>query len=486
MIFIMLVQLYTSRVVFNILGIQDYGIYNIVASIIVSLSFITTPMSSATQRFISFELGKKNISKISKIFSSSILIYLAFSFIIILIAETIGIWFLNNKINIPHERMHAANVIYHFTIITFVLNVINIPFNSVIIAYERMSFYSIISIFEVITKLIMAMLLIKIQYDKLIIYGILLTAITLSINSFYILYCKKYIKDIKYIKVKDTKLLKDIMSFSGWSMFGSLSNVSTEQGIGFLLNVFFGVTVNAAIGISSQVSMAINQFVGNFQTAFRSQLVQRYATGNNIKGLHNLIFSCSKYSFFLLFVIVCPISINLHYLLTLWLGNIPDHTINFCYLMIICCLLEAISAPLWITIQATGKIRIYQICISLLMISNLFFSYIFLKHNFYPEIVFLIKIFLTTIYLVYRIYYTKKLVNFAITDYLKSVILPITIILFITVISYFMVYNFITKNAYITTVISLIIYSAVVWIIGLKTEEKTKIKSIIKRIIHEH
>ena len=280
MIVIMLVQLYTSRVILQTLGVEDYGIYNIVAATVVSLSFITGPLSAATQRFLNFELGKKNNQRIKDIFSTSLLVYVLLSIIIIAIAETLGLWFLNSKMEIPTNRLHAANWVFQCSILTFVINILNIPFNSAIIAYEKMSFFAYVSIFEAIARLGSVFVLLFYRGDKLILYSILIVCVTLSVTTIYKIYCNKHLQDIKINFIKDKCLLKQLLSFSGWSLFGSIASMSADQGLNLLLNLFWGVTVNAAMGISAQVSAAINQFVTNFQTAFRPQLIKSYAEKN--------------------------------------------------------------------------------------------------------------------------------------------------------------------------------------------------------------
>ena len=437
MIVIMLVQLYTSRVILQTLGVEDYGIYNIVAATVVSLSFITGPLSAATQRFLNFELGKKNNQRIKDIFSTSLLVYVLLSIIIIAIAETLGLWFLNSKMEIPTNRLHAANWVFQCSILTFVINILNIPFNSAIIAYEKMSFFAYVSIFEAIARLGSVFVLLFYRGDKLILYSILIVCVTLSVTTIYKIYCNKHLQDIKINFIKDKCLLKQLLSFSGWSLFGSIASMSADQGLNLLLNLFWGVTVNAAMGISAQVSAAINQFVTNFQTAFRPQLIKSYAE-KNMAYLHNLICQSCKFSFLLLYIIICPILFNLDFILHLWLGNnVPEHTTNFCSLMLIYALIESLSAPLWITVQATGQIKTYQICISSLIFANIIFSYFFLKSGFTPETVLIIKTCMATTYLALRLYFMKRMIQLKLKTFFKKTLAPILAISSIYIISTF-------------------------------------------------
>lgn len=488
MVVIMLVQLYTSRVILQTLGVEDYGIYNIVGAVVISLSFITGPLSTATQRFLSFELGKKNTGRIKDIFSMSLIVYGILSIILLIVAETVGLWFLNHKMDIPADRLYAANWVFQCSIITFIINILNIPFNSAIIAYEKMSFYAYISIFEAIAKLAIVYFLLLYTQDKLILYGILVVIVTLSVTTIYKLYCGKYLKDIKIHFVKDKQLLKQLLSFSGWSLFGAVASMSADQGLNLLLNLFFGVTVNAAMGIANQVSAAVNQFAINFQTAFRPQIVKSYAEGN-MEYLHQLICRSSKFSFLLLFMVVCPIFFNIEFILHLWLGdNIPQYTADFCKLMLIYALIESLSAPLWMTIQATGKIKTYQLCISLLMFSNIVLSYVFLRFGFLPSIALYIKSIMAVLYLCFRTYIIKKAIQLPIMIFFKHTIFPIAIISAVDIILILLIEmesNFCSYILRIITssIIFFIIHIILTYNIGLKRNEKQKINTYIKSFI---
>lgn len=474
---IMLVQLYTSRVILQTLGVEDYGIYNIVGAVVISLSFITGPLSTATQRFLSFELGKKNTERIKDIFSMSLIVYGILSIILLIVAETVGLWFLNHKMDIPADRLYAANWVFQCSIITFIINILNTPFNSAIIAYEKMSFYAYISIFEAIAKLAIVYFLLLYTQDKLILYGILVVIVTLSVTTLYKLYCGKYLKDIKIHFVKNKQLLKQLLSFSGWSLFGSIASMSTEQGLNLLLNLFFGVTVNAAMGIANQVSAAVNQFVINFQTAFRPQIVKSYAEGN-IEYLHQLICRSSKFSFLLLFMIVCPIFLNINFILCLWLGNnVPQYTSEFCKLILIYAMIESLSAPLWMTVQATGKIKTYQLGISTIMSFNLISSYILLRKGFSPEIVLTVKCILSLIYLIFRIYTVQKQTNLKIKTFICQTLIPISssmVLTFVPIIASQYVFQLNTK---FYSAIAFVFYLASIWIFGLTNNEKKQLIS---------
>ena len=478
---IMLVQLYTSRVILQTLGVEDYGIYNIVGAVVVSLSFITGPLSSATQRFLSFELGKKNTGHIKDIFSISLIVHAILSILILALAETIGLWFLNNKMEIPPERLYAANWVFQCSILTFIINILNTPFNSAIIAYEKMSFYAYISIFEALARLAVVYFLLLTNSDKLIVYGILIVAVTLSVTTLYMLYCRKHIKDIKIHWVKDKQLLKLLLSFSGWSLFGAIANMSADQGLNLLLNLFFGVTVNAAMGIANQVSAAVNQFVTNFQTAFRPQIVKSYAEGN-MEALHLLSCRSSKFSFLLLFMVVCPVYFNIDYILQLWLGaNVPQYTADFCRLILICALIESLSAPLWMTVQATGRMKKYQLGISTLMSLNLIISYILLKKGAYPEAVLMVKCGLSIAYLIFRLYVNQRQIKLRIQMFACKTLIPIGITTCVTLASIIICQHFVYLKNWIYIGITIILYGIYAWLFALSKGERVYLINLSRK-----
>lgn len=279
MLLSMIVSLYTSRVVLNILGVEDYGIYNVVGGVVVLFSFLNNAMASATQRFLNFELGRGDVLEVKRIFSISMTSYICIALLVLFLSETVGLWFFNTQLNIPSSRIDAASWVYQMSIFTFCFSILRIPYNASVIAYERMSFFAYISIIEVLMKLLIVYLLVLGSIDKLILYAILIFVVTVLVNAIYQFYCKHMFEICTYSFFWDKILFKKIIGFSGWSLFGSLANMSAQQGVNFLLNIFYGVTVNAAVGIANQVSSAIYAFISNFQTAFNPQLIKSYASG---------------------------------------------------------------------------------------------------------------------------------------------------------------------------------------------------------------
>lgn len=478
---IMLVQLYTSRIVLNSLGIKDYGIYNIVGSIIIAFNFISIPLSTATQRFYNYELGKNNIDNVNKVFNLSLLIYGLIATILICIVEICGQWFIYNKMSLPLDRLDAALWTFHFSIFAFAISLLRTPFESLIIAHEKMSIYAYIGVIDAILKLLNAFSLMYIATDKLKLYAVNQFLITIIGFIIIFFYDKRKFKYIKIQKVYDKDMFKSLISFSGWSLFGSIAVMLSNQGLNVLLNVFFGVAVNAAMGIASQVNASIQQFVGNFQVAFRPQIVKQFSS-NQLSSLRLLIMNSSKYSFLLLYFLVCPLSFNISFILKVWLGNVPEYASEFCVLMMIYALLESLSAPMWMTIQATGNIKKYQIIISCVMAMNIIFSYIFLKIGFPPVVVLEIKCCLDICYLVIRLFFIHKKIKFSIKEYIKNVGFPLLSIVLITCISVLIVHYY-TYEGWIRIAISVIVFTIAfipaVYFIGLNNSEKTTVKKMI-------
>lgn len=426
----MLVGLYTSRIILNALGVEDYGIYNIVGSFIIAFTFISGPLGTATQRFLTFELGKGSEGRLNKVFNLSFYTYICLSILLLGVIEIAGTWFLNNKMQMPLERHDAAFFAFQMSVFTLLLNLLKTPFESLIIAYERMSFYAYISIADVLLKLLNAFLLLYVSFDKLKIFAVNMLIISAIILCVTALYCRWKFKAVSIQSPQknwDLPLFKELIGFSGWSLFGSFASMSANQGLNLLLNLFFGVVVNAAMGIASRVNTAVVQFVNNFQVAFRPQLVKYYAQGN-IESLKELIISTSKYSYLLLFAIVCPVCFNMEYLLKIWLKNPPEYAAEFSILMLIYAMLETLSAPMWMTVQATGKIKRYQIVISSVISLNIVFSYIFLKAGFGPTTVLAIKCCLDIAYLIVRLIFMKAKIDFSIKEFMRKTILPIFIV----------------------------------------------------------
>ena len=331
----MIVSLYTSRVVLSTLGVEDYGLYNVVGGIVVVLSFLNSAIAGATQRYLNFEMGRGGSVALKRVFSTSLLIHFIVSGVILLMAETLGLWFLNNHMVIAEDRIMAANWVYQFSIASFILTVLSVPYNATIVAHEKMSAFAYISIIEVVLKLFIVYLIQVLLFDKLIMYGFLIMLISVTIRIIYGTYCKRKFIEATFSKQNiDKSLLKNMLSFSSWTIFGNLGYILHTQGIAIVINMFFGAAVNAAQGISNQVNSAVSGFVSNFQMALNPQIVKNYAAGN-LEDMHKLMYRGCRFSFFLISIFAIPLIIEAPAILNFWLEEIPEYTIIFVRLILL-------------------------------------------------------------------------------------------------------------------------------------------------------
>lgn len=421
MALVMAVSLYTVRVVLRVLGVDDYGIYSAVGGIISSLSFITGVLAVASQRFFSVELGKKDIVQLSKVFSMILLLYLIVGAIIILIAETAGLWFLNNKMIIPESRMTAAFWVFQSTVVVFITSIIASPFQALIVAYERMNIYAYIGILEVILKLVIVFILQMVATDKLILYAFLLLFTSMLSQSIYLIYCRKKLFGVKLNIKWDKIIFKDIASFSSWSLFGSVSFICNTQGLNLLMNMFFGPIVNAAYLIGNQVKSAINQFSSNFYIAARPSMIMEFTAGNMdyVKKLYNF---STKTIFILLFIFVFPISMQAYDVLQLWLGEVGDYMVDFVRLMLIYAIILSLSDPITSIVQAANEVKKYHLLVDGFTLLTLPLSYIAFKIGMSPVWAFFISIIIFIIAHFIRLVILRNITGFSIREYLIQIV----------------------------------------------------------------
>ena len=427
MLFMMVVSLYTSRVILNALGVEDFGIYNVVGGVVAMFSVISGSLSAAISRFITYELGKGNQSKLNGIFSASVTIQLLLSLIIVVLIETVGVWFLNTKMTIPVDRMTAANWVLQFSIITFVINLISIPYNAAIIAHEKMSAFAYISIWEALGKLAIAFLIMWSPIDKLIYYAVLMCLVAITVRFAYGHYCTKHFEECNYHFHWDKELLKTMFGFAGWNFIGASSAVLRDAGGNIVLNMFFGPSVNAARGIANQVNNAITGFVQNFMMALNPQITKSYASGDR-EYMMTLIFQGARLSFYMLLLLSLPVLINTHYILVIWLKLVPEHAVLFVQLVLIFAMCESISNPLVTAMLATGKIRNYQIVAGGLQMLNLPISYVCLRLGCIPESVLMVAIVISQSCLAARLYMLRKMIGLSSIQYMKKVYLNVIVV----------------------------------------------------------
>ncbi len=479
---IMLVTLYTSRVILQALGVIDYGIYNLVGSVVVSLSFVSNSLMSSTQRYLSFELGCDNQPGVSKVFNTSMIIHLVMVIIVVVLLETIGLWFLNNILSIPEDRVQAANIAYQLSILTFCFNFLRIPYNAAIIAYERMSIFAILSIVEAIFKLAIVFLLVAMEYDRLVLYCILLAVVTLLINLCYIFYCNYCFRDTCRLSFKrDKALTKDMARFSGWTLLGGLTGMATNEGPGYFMNYFIGVQMNAAMGIAKQVGNAVYSFASSFQTAFNPQIVKLYSSDEK-KKLYSLVFRSSKISFALIFIMALPITLCAPTIFKLWLVNVPDYSISFSILLLFSQLIAALGSPLWMLAHAAGNIKTYQVIISIINLLILPASWIFLHFGHEPYWILAFLVILNVMILVFRISYLHKRISFPEIEFYSKVVLRS---IFVSIVSIIipLILRHITSSLggdIIIVIVSIISVLVSFYCLGLEKSEKEIAISWIK------
>lgn len=483
MLFMMIISLYTSRIVLNLLGVEDFGIYNVVGGVVAMFSVLSGSLSAAISRFITYELGIGNKKKLKSIFSSAINIQLCIGVVIIILAETIGIWFLNTKMDIPTERMVAANWVLQFSVATFVINLISVPYNAAIIAHEKMSAFAYISIIEVIGKLTIAYLIAISPIDKLIFYSMLIFIVASIIRLAYGIYCKRNFEECTYHYIWDKNLLKQMFVFSGWNFIGVSATVLRDQGGNIVINLFCGPTVNAARGIAFQVNTAIQGFVQNFMTALNPQITKSYASGNHEYTIM-LIYKGARFSFYMLLLLSLPVLVNTSFLLELWLKFVPQHTVLFVQLALIFTMSESISGPLITTMLATGNIRNYQIIVGGLNLMNLPLSYMLLKTGHSPETVFIIAIIISQCCLLARLYILRKMIKLSAIDYIKKVILNILIVTCLSAILPFAMKQIIRVTPVSFILISIVcIFSTacIIYSVGCSRHERQYINTFIRK-----
>lgn len=479
MLFMMAISLYTSRIILNTLGVEDYGIYNVVGGVVAMFGFINSSMSSATQRYITFALGKGNFTNLQKVFSTTLQIHVLIAVIILILGETIGLWFMNEKMQIPTNRMDAAFWVLQCSILSTIIMIISVPYNADIIAHEKMSAFAYISILEAVLKLAIVYILLIGSFDKLILYAFLLLAVQILIRFCYSLYCNKHFKETKYKHVWDKTLFKEMTEFAGWSIFGNLSGVLFGQGLNMLLNVFFGPVVNAARAIALQVQCAIQQFVNSFQMALNPQITKTYARGE-LEEMHKLMFRSARFSFYLLFFLSLPVLFETNFILTIWLKTVPENTVIFLRIMICTSLIYSLANPLIVANQATGKVKKYQAVCGSILLLILPISYISLKLGFPAYSVFIVHFVMESIAQFARMIMLRPLIGIHIKDYFKYIYTPVIIVVSFSFIIPFIIYNNMNDTIlrfFIVCIVCAISVSVVVYTIGLSNNERIFIHS---------
>lgn len=448
--------------------------------------FLNGAMATGTQRYLTFELGREDYNRLRSVFITSVNIHLLIAVVVVILAETAGLWFLNNKMVIPDDRMYAAMWVYQFSVISTAVMFASVPYNAMIVAHERMSVFAYISIFEAIMKLVIAMLLYLFHGDRLILYSLMLLCVQMLVRIIYGIYCRRHFNEARYVFKFDRCLFREMMSFSSWNLWGSTASVAMTQGLNILLNVFFGPVVNAARGVAAQVQSVILQFASNFQTALNPQIIKSYAS-NELGYMRSLIFRSSRFSFCLLFCLSLPMFIETDMLLGLWLKDVPEYSAVFLKLILCASIIQSISGPLMTSAQATGKVKIYQSVVGGTLIMVLPAAYIVLKLGGSPLSVFVTEITVCAIAFVVRLIIVRSMIHLSLRDFFTNVVLRcflVAIAAAIIPLSLNMIIGNSILSSLLVCAVSVISASAATLLIGMTRNERMTTIKVVRNKLH--
>lgn len=482
------VTLYTSRVILNALGVEDYGIYNVVGGVVAMFGILSGSLSAAISRFITFELGKGDIDKLKRIFCTSVNIQVILIAIITILMETIGIWFLNNKMVIPEERLAAANWVFQFSVITFALNLLSVPYNAVIIAHEKMSAFAYISIIDCTLKLIVAFIIAYNPFDKLVYYGFLIMICGVINRSIYAIYSKRHFEEATYRMIFDKGVMKEMFGFAGWNFITSANHMLNNQGINMLINIFFGVVFNAARGIANQVENAVVQFVNCFTTAVNPQITKSYASGD-LNSMYSLVCRAAKFSYFLMLAISLPLILEADTVLNIWLAGVPDKAVVFVKLSLILGMMDAIGSSGYTACMATGNLKKYTIVIGIIGAFEFPLTWLFFAGGCSIVITYYIYMGIKALVLIARMFMLKELTGLKPQMYVSQVFVPILKVSIISIVPVFLIVSNI-EQSYIRLAVSvlacILIVGLTVFFAGMSGNERALVINGVKTRLKKH
>lgn len=483
---VLLITLYTSRVILRTLGVVDYGIFNVVAGFVTMFTFLNNAMSASIQRFFSFERGKNKGAGVRKVFTTAVYTQFLLAIILIVIIEAIGIWYINNKMVIPDERMEVARLVFHISVVSVFFVVMSVPFSGAVLAYEKMDFYAAVGIVDVFFKLVIALALPHVSYDKLASYAFLLLITTIISFMLSVIYVKRMLKDCYLERCFDKGLFKSMVGFSGWHAFSTAGTMMGNQGINMIINIFYGPVVNAARGISYQVNSAVMGFVRNITIAARPQMIQSYAEGNNNRSL-KLMYGISKICFLLCYLMLLPICLEIDSVLGIWLGHdsVPEYANVFTRWVLVTSLICTLDTPITTLVHATGTIRNYHVISTIVSLFALPIGYCALKYTDSPVSIFIVNFILIVLGQVIGLFLLKQVYPFSIFEYVKCVIVPL---LSVVVLSFIppSLFSFLEPGlvrfllVLLTSVVSVVYFA---YLVGLNKSEKGLVMSIIRKVI---
>lgn len=483
------VGLFTAGIVLNTLGITDYGIYNIVGGFVSMFGFLNSSMASATRRFLSFDIGKNDQEQLRKTFSTTVTIHIVIALLIVLALETFGLWYINHKLNVPADRLDAVNIVFQFSVFSAFFGIIQVPYNALITAHERFNIYTYISFLELAFKLVILYLLIHIQHDKLILYAVMLFVSSFIIRMIYRIYCRRNFPESHYRFYYDKNYFKTLIAFTGWNLFGEIASLARGQGNNLLLNIFFGTVMNAAYGVTTMIQGVVTNFVSNFQVAVNPQIIKSFSSGNKERSF-KLMFQSSKFSFGLMLMMIAPILGSLKFILDMWLKNYPQQSLLFIKLVLCTILIDTLSNPLMMGLQATGNIKLYQAVVGTLVFLNLPISYLLIRITHQPQMVFITALILAFVALWFRLYFLKKNMNFPVNLFVREVLFKVIILAIAILAIWFGVNELYVDNQWILFFVKsgILFFSAgfLAYLILFNATEKGNIKRMVMKKFNKY
>lgn len=479
----MIVSLYTSRKILEALGIEDFGIMSVVGGVISLMAFINGSMSVATQRYLTFELGRGSDSQYNKVFNIAVYVHAIMALIVLVVAETAGLWFVNTHLNIPVSRIEAANWIYQATILAALLGIIQTPYNASIVSYEHMHICAYVGLGETFARLMIVIALLYYPYDRLAVWGFALFAIQLTVSMYYRVYCIRKLNGCRLsLRMWDMTLLKSMMGFTGWNMFGTIAWTLKDQGGSVLLNIFGGPVYNAARGVSSQVTGAVRGLIGGFQTAVNPQLTKTYASGDTDVTC-SLLCKSSKISFFLMLIVSVPVLFEIEYILGVWLVEVPPMAGLFTRLVILESLLDTLGGPMITSLMATGRIKWYQIVVGTILLLNIPVAYLMLKRGSHIATPLVVSVIFMILGNASRLIFCRKMIGLSLRRYIHDVILPISMVSVLALVPGLLILHSLEPGwlrLIIMTVLSFAVIVITVFSLGFNQSERDFIIGIIR------
>lgn len=488
MLITMLVGFWAARITLNALGVEDYGVNSAVGGMVAMFSLLTGSLAAASSRYMTFGLGKGNISYLKRVFSMTMNIHTLMAVVVVLLMETVGVWFLNTQMEFPDGRLEAANWVMQCSVLNFVIGLVSVPYNSAIIAHEKMSVFAYMTIFDVVTRLLIVLSLWLYDGDRLILYAVLFMVQGLIRQFVYWIYCKRNFEECTYHRIWDKRLARDLFGFAGWNFFGAGSALLMTQGVNVLINIFFGVVANAARGVAVQVEGVVMQFVNNFTTAINPQITKSYAAGN-FDRMFTLVFKGARFSFYLMLMIAVPLMVEADYVLKLWLGLVPDKAALFLRYTLAISLISVLSRTMITMMLATGNIKKYQIIVGGTGMLVLPLAYLFYKFGFPVETAYVIHFLVFCVQLVQRMFFLKEMVGMKIPKFVRGVLcrtLPIAAVSFAVPVMFVM---FVPEASFLRLVLTVLISEAVmlplIYFFGMEVSERQLIKDKVNTVVHK-